>query len=86
MVVGVEILPSARKHGVSDDDMRHAFENALASITVPDQPDFTMIVGPDQSAQFLEIGVLSSVDDDFIIHAMKARTKYIAMIRPQRDE
>jgi hypothetical protein len=35
-VVAMEILLSAHKHGISDDDMRHAFENAVASITVPD--------------------------------------------------
>lgn len=82
----MEILPSARKHGVSDDDIRHAFENALAAITVPDRPEFTMIIGPDQSTQFLEIGVLASDDDDYVIHAMQARLKYIKMIRPQRGK
>lgn len=82
----MEILPSARKHGVSDDDIRHAFENALAAITVPDRPDFTMIIGPDRSAQFLEVGVLASDDDDYVIHAMPARMKYIKMIRPRRGE
>ncbi|MCB1002266.1 MAG: hypothetical protein KDB40_23430 [Acidimicrobiales bacterium] len=45
----MEILPSAHKHGISDDDIRHAFENAVASITVPDQPDFSMIIGPDET-------------------------------------
>ena len=96
-VVGMEILPSARKHGVSDDDIRHAFENALAAITVPDRPDFTMIIGPDrpdftmiigpdQSAHFLEIRVLASAHDDYVIHAMQARLKYTKMIRPQRGE
>ena len=43
----MEILPSARKHGISDDDVRHGFDNAVAAITTPDQPDFTMIVGAD---------------------------------------
>jgi hypothetical protein len=81
----MEILPSARKHGISDDDIRHAFENALAAITIPDQPDFTMIIGPDQSAQFLEVGVLAADDNDYIIHAMHVRPKYLNMIRPQRD-
>ena len=85
-VVGMEILPSGRKHGVSDDDIRHAFENALAAITVPDRPDFTMIIGPDQSAHFLEIRVLASAHDDYVIHAMQARLKYTKMIRPQRGE
>ena len=85
-VVGVEILPSGRKHGISDDDIRHAFENAVASITVPDQPGFSMVLGPDQSAQLLEIGVLADEDNDYVIHAMPARPKYLKMIRPNRGD
>lgn len=46
-VVAMEVLPSARKHGVSDEDIRHAYDNAIVAITTPDQPDFTMYVGPD---------------------------------------
>jgi hypothetical protein len=80
----MEILPSARKHGVSDDDIRHAFENAVAAITVPDRPDFSMIVGPDESARLLEIGVLADDDNDYVIHAMPARPKYVTLIRPHR--
>ena len=82
----MEILPSARKHGISDDDIRHAFENAVASITVPDRPDFWMIVGPDQSAQLLEIGVLADDDNDYVIHAMPARPKCLKLIRPRRGD
>ena len=51
----MEILPRARKHGISDDDIRHAFEHAVASITVPDRADFSMIVRPAQSARLLGI-------------------------------
>jgi hypothetical protein len=82
----VEILPSARKHGISDDDIRHAFENAVASITIPDQPDFTMVIGPDQAAQLLEIGVLADDDNDYVIHSMPARSRYLKMTRPNRGD
>jgi hypothetical protein len=34
-------------HGISDDDIRHAIDNAIAAITRPEQPDFTMLIGPD---------------------------------------
>lgn len=80
----MEILPSARKHGISDDDIRHGFNNAVAAITSPDQPDFTMIVGADLNGQLLEIGVLAADDNDYVIHAMPARTKYVKMIQPKR--
>ena len=33
--------------GISDDGIRHAANNAIAAITNPDQPDFTMLLGPD---------------------------------------
>lgn len=78
----MEILPSARKHGIPDDDIRHAFENAVASITVPDQPDFSMIIGPGETGRLLEIGVLADDDNDYVIHAMPARPKYLKLIRP----
>ena len=72
--------------GISDEDIRQAFENAVASITVPDQPGFAMVLGPDQSAQLLEIGVLADEDNDYVIHAMPARPKYLKMIRPNRGD
>ena len=46
----MEIVASARKHGISDDDIRHAFTNAVAAITAPDQPDFAMLIGADLAA------------------------------------
>ena len=58
----------------------------MASITVPDQPGFAMVRGPDQSAQLLEIGVLADEDNDYVIHAMPARPKYLKMIRPNRGD
>ena len=42
-VVAVEILASARKHGISDDDIRHALANAVTSVTSDALPDFTML-------------------------------------------
>ena len=38
---------SARRHGISDDDIRHAVHNAMVAIGSADQPEFTMLVGPD---------------------------------------
>jgi hypothetical protein len=80
----VEIVSSARKHGISDDDIRHAFNNAVAAIMTTDRPDFTMLLGPDLTAQLLEIGVLAADDNDYVIHAMPARLKYLQMIKPNR--
>lgn len=85
-VVAVEIVSSGRKHGISDDDIRHAFNNALGVITTTDQPDFTMLVGPDLTGQLLEIGVLAADDNDYVIHAMAVRPKYLQMIKLNRGD
>lgn len=79
-VVAVEIRPSARKHGISDDDIRHAIDNAIAAITRPEQPGFTMLIGPDAAACLLEVGVIETDDQDYVIHAMAARNKYLSML------
>jgi hypothetical protein len=76
-------LPSARKRGISDDDIRHAVNNAVAAITAPHQPDFTMLVGATLSGQLLEIGILSADDNHYVIHAMPARTRYVKMIKAE---
>ena len=85
-VVVAEIRPSARKHGVSDDDIRHAIDSAIAAITRPEQPEFTMLIGPSISARLLEIGVLETDDQDYVIHAMPAREKYLTMIEPKEGD
>jgi hypothetical protein len=81
-VVAVEILASARKHGISDDDIDHAIDHALGWISHPDQPDFTMLVGPDRRAALLEVGVLQAGEQEYVIHAMQARRKYLKLIGP----
>ena len=69
------IATSARKHGVHDDDMIHAFNHPMF---VDDQGDgFVMFVGADTSGNLVEIGVIESVDGPIIIHAMTARPKYL---------
>lgn len=85
-VVAVEILPSARKHGVSDDDITHAVNNAIAAITRPEHPELTMLIGPAASAGLLEIGVVETDDQDYVIHAMPARNKYLSMIEPNEGD
>jgi hypothetical protein len=71
----VEIHPSARKHGIADEDIEHAMG---ASDGNEDQDDDTRLyLGPSRSAELLE--VVTIVGDDgteLAIHAMKMRTKY----------
>ena len=68
------ILASARKHGITDDDMLHAYRHP---IRVFDLDDLTMLIGADTAGRMLEIGVATSEGIDFIVHAMPARPKFL---------
>jgi hypothetical protein len=67
------ILASARKHGVHDDDILHAYRHPTRVLQLD---DLTMLIGPSQTGQLLEIGVSRAEGIDFIIHAMAARPKF----------
>jgi hypothetical protein len=70
-----QILDSARKHGVDDETILHAFENP---IFVEDLDEgLTMFIGPDIAGNLYEIGVVESDEGPLVIHAMKARPKYL---------
>lgn len=77
IVVCVEILASARKHSVSDDDIRHAVENSVVGGRSDSDSGFLMLVGPDQAGNLLEIGVVVTDDIEYAIHAMRARPRYM---------
>lgn len=74
MVVDPVILVSARKHGIDDEDMLHAYRNP---IRVFDHDDLIMLIGPDEAARLLEIGVVEAEGIEFIVHAMAARPKLL---------
>jgi hypothetical protein len=40
-----------------------------------------MLVGPDQSANLLEIGVVEADEIEYVIHAMRARPQYLSVLR-----
>jgi hypothetical protein len=74
-VIVMEIHPAARRHGVADEDIRHAATNAIA---VDDQDDDTKLyLGPARDAAMLEIVTIVRDDGtELVIHAMKMRPKY----------
>src|SRR5438034_9292013 len=53
-----DIAPSARKHGVVDDDMRHVLRNPVQVAELDD--DLTMFTGPARDGTLLEVGVADS--------------------------
>ena len=68
------IIASARKHGVHDDDILHAYRHPTRVLQLD---DLVMLIGPSGTGQPLEIGVSRADGIDFIIHAMPARAKFI---------
>ena len=68
------ILSSARKHRITDLDMQHAFRN---SIRIEILDDCTMHIGSDRHGNLIELGCVGDSDSIFIIHAMRAREKYL---------
>ena len=68
------IVDSARKHGVSDETILHAFNNPILVEDLDER--MTMFVGPDHAGNLYEIGVVSTDEGPIVVHAMKARPKY----------
>ncbi len=71
-----EIAPSARKHGIADEDIRHALRHYWA-IHSTDDLRMVIHVGSSTTGEPLEILVVYSDTDVLIIHAMTARRKYL---------
>jgi hypothetical protein len=69
------IFGSARKHGVADEDMRHAYNHPIRAYDL--ESGKTMLIGPDRAGNLLEVGVVTEHDGPVIIHAMRARPKFL---------
>jgi hypothetical protein len=73
----VDIHPSARRHGVLDEDITYAFAHQAVSVFLGDEPDRWLVIGPSRAANFLELVVLITAEgDELVIHAMRMRPKY----------
>ena len=80
----MEIYGSARKHGITDDDIRHAVKHALAA---GEQEDGKVLyLGPDRAANLLEVVAVTREDgSEIVIHAMAMRAKYEPFLRGEGD-
>jgi hypothetical protein len=78
----VIVAPSARKHGISDDDAKAAARSVLAGGPLDDEnPQRELRIGLDTAGRLLEIVVLLWDDGEVeIIHAMKARAEYRRLV------
>lgn len=73
----MEIHPSARRHGIPNEDMLHAIEHSMVIDDLGEAPHRWLVIGPDRAANLLVLVVLITSDgDDLIIHAMPLRPVY----------
>ena len=73
-VVEPLIIDSARKQGIDDEDMLHAFNHP---IRYEDLDDKLVIIGPTRSAHLIELGFIDTHHGPVIVHAMPARREYL---------
>ncbi|MGH9119867.1 MAG: hypothetical protein ACRD0A_18940 [Acidimicrobiales bacterium] len=71
----MEIADSARRHGVADDDIRHAVRMAIR--TVAQDAERVLIIGADRDGRLLEVVVIDlHTDEPIVIHAMPLRPTF----------
>jgi hypothetical protein len=59
------IASSARKHGIDDEDLLHAYRNATDAYAL--EESLVMLVGPARTGALLEIGVVRSEEGTPVI-------------------
>jgi hypothetical protein len=74
----MRVLPSARKHGVRNEDMVHALRLEMSSLTLQDE---VIVIGPARDGTLLEVGISDDVEPR-ILHAMPARWRLLAYLGP----
>jgi hypothetical protein len=78
-VAAVEITDSARKHGIADEDMRHATRMPFRLVAQGD--DRVLVIGPDRNGNLLEVVVFDPDGDAAIIHADELRPKFYVYLK-----
>jgi hypothetical protein len=75
----VDIHPSALKHGIAAEDIRHAVENAMS---IDDRDDDTRLyLGAARDGDLLEVvTIVREGDSELAIHAMKMRPGYLPLL------
>jgi len=71
----VRIIPSARDHGIDDEDMLHAVRVPLRVVDLDEET--TLYIGAGLNGALLEVVVADlETEDPRIIHAMALREKF----------
>lgn len=78
----MEIVQSARKHGVDDTDIVHAYENAIRIVEYEyNGEDRVLVIGADRTGRLLELVAVPVGEPNRIIHADALRPKFYEYLR-----
>ncbi len=78
----MEIRPAARKHGVDDADIQHAWANAMRLVEYDYKgEDRLLIIGPDRHGRLLELVAVPVQAPTRITHADRLRPKFYDYLR-----
>ncbi len=78
----MEIRKSARKHGITTDEIRHALDHALRLIEFEyDGEDRLLVIGDNGPGTLLELVLVPAADPDRVIHADRLRPSLFEYLR-----
>ncbi len=78
----MEIVSSARKHAVADEDIDHAWDNAIRVVEFEyDGEERLLVIGPDRNGRLLELVAVPAKGPTMIIHADNLRAKFFDYLR-----
>lgn len=79
----VKFRQSAFKHGITEADIRHAFETMKydAQFDEPDTENTHLLIGFDRNANLIEV-LYNPIDANSVrvFHAMKCRNSFLALL------
>jgi hypothetical protein len=78
----VQISESARAHYIDDEDILHAWENAIRYVEFEYEGDERLLViGADRHGRLLELVAIPAEQPTRIIHADRLRAKFYEFLR-----
>ena len=78
----MEVRASARKHGIDDADIEHAWVNAIRLVEFDYQgQDRLLVIGPDRHGRMLELVAVPAGEPTRIIHADRLRPVFYDYLR-----
>lgn len=78
----MEVTTSARKHGVEDADIQHAWTNAIRLVEYDyNGQERLLAIGPDRHGRMLELVAVPVDEPTRIIHADRLRPTFYDYLR-----